>query len=344
MNAAGRDLRGSRFVGLDLSGAVFDGCNLYGVVMYQCNLANASFRNVVFTGAVVGDCQVDGADFADATINGSGFDDDEVYSTRRLEISPEQLISTRSYKIKDLSRCVICASRAPPAYDFRRANLRHALFLNGDFTKCDFSDASLYDANFVNATLAFEQLASTADFRRRRFRIRLCPTQAILTGDVNFSGIDLDGSEFWNFSPDWDIAAARINGCTFRGGLSKTQLCSTRSYKEGDLSRMELALCDLSDCRLARINFTGARFGQCDFSGADLSDAVITGVDFYTTVNLQVSHGCAGLTPDQIRSTWNYKHDRMHGIALPEEVANALSVTEPSRAKPGHEPQRLTAP
>jgi uncharacterized protein YjbI with pentapeptide repeats len=283
---------------------------------------------------MVGDCQVDGADFTDAVINGNGFNGNELLL--RLELSPKQLMSTRSYKTKDLSRCVICASKTAPPFDFRKANLRHSWLRGGDFTKSDFTNACLYAATFSNATLAFEQLASTADFRERRLRICLGPSPVILTGDVDFSGIDLDGSVFRNPSPDWDVTAAKINGCTFRGGLTKTQLSSTRSYREGDLSRVILALCDLSECHLARINFTSARFGQCDFSGADFSDAVITGVDFYTTVNLSVPLGCAGLTADQIRSTWNYKHDRMKGIALPQEVANALSVREPLRAELGH--------
>jgi hypothetical protein len=49
MNAAGRTLRDSEFVGQNLSGAVFDGANLYGARFYQCDLSDASFRGAHFT-------------------------------------------------------------------------------------------------------------------------------------------------------------------------------------------------------------------------------------------------------------------------------------------------------
>jgi len=333
MNAAGRDLRGSRFVGQDLSGAVFDGCSLYGVKIYQCDLSGASFRRTVFSGSLVGDCLVDEADFTDAIINGNAFKGDEPFY--QLAISPKQLRSTRSYASKNLHHCVISASGSTPILDFRDADLRHSWLAAGNFTKCDFANANIHSATLTNSTLAFEQLASTANMRGKHLSIRVLPgpTRAGLTGKVDFSGIDLKGSEFWYFPPDWNLHSAQINGCTFRGGLTKAQLCSTISYSRGDLSRVAIARCDLSECSLAGVNLTGAKFGQCTFSGTEFSDAVITGVNFCSVS--AVPSGCTGLTADQIRTTWNFKHDRMKGITFPREVVDALSAE--TRALPKRE-------
>ena len=49
MNAAGKRLRDSEFVGQDLNRAVFDGCDLDGVRIHDCNLSNASFKGARLT-------------------------------------------------------------------------------------------------------------------------------------------------------------------------------------------------------------------------------------------------------------------------------------------------------
>jgi len=37
---------------------------------------------------------------------------------------------------------------------------------------------------------------------------------------------------------------------------------------------------------------------------------------------------CKNLTLAQIKSTWNYKHGRMEGVELPDELADALKAEE----------------
>jgi hypothetical protein len=51
MNAAGRDLRGCKFVGKDLTGAVFDRACLRGVQFWDCGLARASFKGADLSNA-----------------------------------------------------------------------------------------------------------------------------------------------------------------------------------------------------------------------------------------------------------------------------------------------------
>jgi len=73
----------------------------------------------------------------------------------------------------------------------------------------------------------------------------------------------------------------------------------------------------------------GLNFLRCDFGGANFRDAVITDVDFGKRSDRQ----CTGLTTDQIKSTWNYKHDRMEGIRLPKDIAVALETERKAKKK-----------
>ncbi len=70
----------------------------------------------------------------------------------------------------------------------------------------------------------------------------------------------------------------------------------------------------------SRQNLTGCRFLGCSFVGATFEDAVLTGV----YVNNFGVAADGGVTPDQIKLTWNYKHNRMKGIILPKDIAEAI--------------------
>jgi uncharacterized protein YjbI with pentapeptide repeats len=338
MNAAGRDLRGCQFVTQDLSRAVFDGCNLYGVRIDGCILKGASFRGAVFAGAHVEVNPTDeGADFTDATINGvsrfwqsngSGF---RLYG---MDLTPQQLMSTWSYKNKDLRRCAIDASYPYPStevasFDLRGADLRDAT-LQGDLSKCDFTNARIFGATFASESFSAKQLASTWDFRQRRLRVRLSlggETAAASSGKWDFSRVSLVGSELSSPPPDADFTDATINDSTIRNGLTKAQLYCTRSYQRGDLTGLRLMSSDLSGCDLSRMNLTGCSFEHCNLAGTNFEDSVITGALFLTANYIRRDQSSAewdGLTSAQIKSTWNYKHGRMEGIRLPEGIAEAL--------------------
>ena len=99
-------------------------------------------------------------------------------------------------------------------------------------------------------------------------------------------------------------------------------LRSTASYRQGDLSGIRLYDVDLAGVDLSNQNLTKAAFGHCDLTNVDFTDAVITAADFVTF--RYRDDPTKGLTADQIKSTWNYKHGRMEGIQLPEAVAKAL--------------------
>ncbi len=328
MNAAGKDLRGCQFVGQDLTGAIFDGCSLYDVRIEDCSLKRTSYRGTVFTGAQIsaGPHDLEGADFTDATINGVQFPSYGGFPP--FQLSPQQLTSTRSYKTKDLHHCIINGSWERFRFDFRGADLRGARFMNGDFRDCSFVDARVSGATFENFTLTFEQLATTLDYQHRALQVRIMAggtNAAGLTGRWDFSGINLTASYLWALQSDADFTDARLDGCTMNRNLSKEQLYSTRSYKEGYLAGVELVGIDLSGCDLSRMNLTGCLFSQCKFVGVNFEDAVITGARFFAGNRIPETER---LTLDQIKSTWNYKHGRMEGIRLPNKLAEALKREE----------------
>lgn len=332
MNAAGRDLRGCEFITQDLTGAVFDDCNLYGVRINCSILKRASFRGAIFQGANVevslGD---EGADFTDATINGAWRASAEGFKFYGLGLSPHQLMSTWSYKNKDLRQCEIRCSNSPGeavSLDFRGADLREATIL-GDCSKCDFTDARIYEVFFGDGSITFDKLASTYDFKNRSLRVRLVigrKTAARPSEKWDFSRINLKGSDLDRLPMDMNFTNAKINDCTIRNGLTKQQLYSTASYKQGNLAGLSLVSCDLSGYDLSSANLTGCKFHNCKFAGTDFEDAVITAARFSR------NNSIAKLTFKQIKSTWNYKNNRMEGITLPEDIDAALDKERKTNA------------
>jgi uncharacterized protein YjbI with pentapeptide repeats len=335
MNAAGRCLTGCEFVGQNLSGAVFDGGHLPGAVFYQCDLTRASFKETDLRGMNITDCCIEGADFTDAMINGiAGMSGGLTRPSHAgwphdMHLSEQQLMSTRSYKTKDLSRCVISLSerREPtaPRFDFRGANLEGACLHRGDFSKCDFTDARIDGIDVLVSTITFDQLASTDNLKNKRSLRGARFSTIPFTGKWDLSGMDLTGTrEFPSFSfknDDIDFSDAVITQCMFGGTITKAQLRCTRSFKEGDLRCIKFYQIDFSRFDFSGVNLTGSEFYGCGFSDARFDDAVINNVHFAE----DQPSGSAGITVPQIKSTWNYRHGHMQGIRLPDNVAKALT-------------------
>ena len=317
MDSAGKRLKGSKFVGQNLQGAVFDDCDLDGVWFVECDLSRASFKGACLTGAAIGICGLKGADFTDATING--------LRHSSYPMSEEQLKSTRSYKTKDLSNCTIFAHKKPK-YDFQKANLSGATLHGGDFSACDFTNAAIGNISLFDARITAKQLASTSDYKKHRLRYMsfssLHTFRPNIDGSIDLSGINLTGTKFRGHLLDADFGDAIISKCFFDSAITKAHLCSTKNYREGNLFGIRLWHIDLSGCDLSRQNLTGCEFVRCDFSSANFEDAVITDADF----GKHRGSECIGLTLDQIKSTWNYKNNRMEGIVLPKEIAAALEM------------------
>jgi len=316
MNARVRNLYGTILVGQDLSRANFAGALLAGVEIHQCNLANASFQNAMLSHSVIIDCDTSEADFSDADVAAS-----------TLRLSLDQISQTRSYRQRDLQRCFIEVPSEPShrglvKFDFRNFDLRGTRFLGGGYlTSCTFNGAKIKDAEFAYGRVRFAQLATTYDFQQRIVRAKF----GGLDGACVFDNIFLRGSDFYLITPDDDtFVAADINECTIRGGFTARHLKQTLNYARGQFLGITFWSLDVSKQDLSGFNFTESHFRRCDFTNANLENTVISGVSFAAGRNDEIDQS-KGLTVDQIKSTWNYKHGRMKGIRLPDELAAALA-------------------
>lgn len=328
MNAAGRCLKGSRFVGENLVEARFDGCDLDGAIFYRCDLTRASFRGARLTGMNVWECRFADGDFTDAVINGIVGIGGELTEPSRsgwphdVYLSYDQLRSTRSYQDQDLSRCVISLAKRldpePVKWDFSGMNLQEARFHKGDFTACDFSDARIDGTQFVVVTIDFRQLATTDNFRRTRALRGSRFASVQCRGEWSLHGMDLTGTWLEGIECGaLDLTDAEISQCSLGRGITADHIRSTRSFRRGDLHQMKFFRIDFSRFPFSGVNMTGSTFFGCDFSGASFADSVVTAAQFSES---------AGLTVEQIKSTWNYKQGRMEGIILPEDVAQVLAA------------------
>jgi uncharacterized protein YjbI with pentapeptide repeats len=99
--------------------------------------------------------------------------------------------------------------------------------------------------------------------------------------------------------------------------INKEQLYTTESYKNGTINYTCLMNDDFTKVNFSKMNLTGCRFYKdTNFQDADFTDAVISDCDFEKVI---------GLTYEQIKSTWNYKNNRMDDIKLPKEIKSQLN-------------------
>ncbi len=399
VDASGLNLEDSFFGGVDLSGASFRGSNLRNAHFCQIDSRRGPKINdppASFEGADLRGAAWDGydyrwlqtCDFHDARIE--GMMRGHYFRFERQFLSPEQIRSTKSFKLKSLSGFFLLGGslrgeerpedpenwtkigeagfNKKVVLDLEGFDLSNTAFRTGDFTGSKFTDAYIRGATFSAARIQYDQIASTLSWRGRTLDNSFLPTPLAITlkyidcSGWDFSRRNLRGSKFeWvdltgaNFhranlrevkffkcefggadlsesdlrnativlaGPD---RAASIADSDVRGAellaVSQDQLSSTASYKRGDLSgikfRMDLEGMDLS-CQV----LVDCVFSSSNLKNTDFTDAVISGCTFREFSPEHVP------SVDQIKSTWNYKHDRMEGIVLPEEVAEALGREE----------------
>lgn len=317
MNAAGLCLKGSDFVGQNFSQAVFDGCDLDGVIFEECDLSKASFRSASLRNCKFESCNTDGADFHDAIVN-------EVVGLR-LVLNPDQLKSTKSYRTKDLSNCLIRVSKIPPqigsdnaavAFDFSNTNFSGSQ-LEGDFSACNLRNASFGTTRITNCIISSDQWSELSGNlgRHRRFaglEIEMLPSP------LRFPACRYEECSFWWPVDEVDFTGVTFDHCTFRHGIKWEQLASTRSFSIGDLTGNTFYECRFGGANFRGQNLTGCRFYGCDLREAKFDDAVISRCVFFDRTGGERKN--RGLTIDQIRSTWNFRNGHLDEIELPPEL------------------------
>ena len=232
--------------------------------------------------------------------------------------------------------------------DFSDAKLDGAVF-DGRVFGCNFTDATISRAHLTG--FLREQLESTRNCSHLKDLSRCSFAYCDFSG-INFSNFDLSYAKFDStWVKDCDFTDARIAGIQFLnyawGGMPITQkpkieqLLSTKDFKEGFVKNIYVTdmvwpdhVVDLSnmvfiDCHFGWMIFPFTTNGglpdyeavkklpDSAFAKIDLTDSVISGCNFKYFL---------GLTLENVKSTWNYKHGRMEGILLPEEIQQALDT------------------
>ncbi|MDR2642440.1 MAG: pentapeptide repeat-containing protein [Planctomycetaceae bacterium] len=244
--------------------------------------------------------------------------------------------------------------------NYQRSFIGKVSLLNFDLRKASFANKNIssmtirgimHDKNhpnidlFDNATIhtslpvgiSKEQLYRTADYRNKclsgtRWEYYGSEEQFDLSGqnlsNANMHSLFVRGENKMNFT-DAVIRGAYLGIYDIAGGISREMVYSTKSYKTGDLtgirfdngidtSRIRPIIGNMRNWNLSNQNLSHCRFGRVDLAGVDFTNSIITGVEFGSDVH--------NLTLDQIKSTWNYKNNRMDGIKLPDKIQKELDA------------------
>ncbi|QDU72588.1 pentapeptide repeat-containing protein [Mucisphaera calidilacus] len=333
-NLAGIDLRYNDLTGWNLAGQ-----NLTDADFDDANLTNTDLNNADLTDANLDYANLTNTDLSDAIITEANFG-----STTDSGFTAGQLYSTASYKNKNLAGIDLRYNDLT-AWNLAGQNLTDAYFGLANLANTDLSDALITGADFYRTTdsgFTAAQLYSTASYKNKNLTgIDLGYND--LTG-WNLAGQNLTNTDLNNANltdaylynatlTNTDLSDAIITeanfGSTTDSGFTATQLYSTASYKNKNLTGIKLYSNDLTGWNLAgqnltdtdldyanltntdlnNANLTDANLDYANLTNTDLSDALITGADFYRTTD-------SGFTAGQLYSTASYKNKNLAGIDL----------------------------
>ena len=187
--------------------------------------------------------------------------------------------------------------------NFTRANLTSANLESATLTNVDFTDAVIARTRFYSSNLTLSQLYSTTSYKEKNLSRVSFAKLDLSNGD--FSGANLTATDLWRATltnvdftranltaadlgsatlTDVDFTDAVIVEADFRNsGLTLSQLYSTASYKEKDLSEVCLGKLDLSNGDFSGVNLTSAHLFDATLTNADFTDADLTRAYFYSS-------------------------------------------------------------
>ena len=251
------------------------------------NLTSASFRN-----ATLKDVK-----FTNATIKGADFYETVIFAGAvSVGFTEAQLKSTKSYQEKDLSG-INLGHNYLGGWNFSGQNLTSASFSSANLKNADFTNATINGANFSSANFTEAQLKSTKSYQEKDLSgINLGYHD--LSG-WSFSGQNLTSAHFYNTTlTNTDFSNATVKNVSFSGGkgFTETQLKSTKSYQEKDLSGIDLFHHDLSGWNFSGQNLTSSIFQKSTLTNTDFSNANLTSVNFIGAILTDTNFTNANLT------------------------------------------------
>jgi len=321
INLSGAKLTGANLEGMDLGSARhatadFEGANLtnanivnvwfsnHGTLTLEQLQSTASYRNnnlhgIGLTGFDLrnwdfSNQDLSGADFSRAQLEGANFTDASIRRTMLHSLSAEQLVSTRSYRDKELDVLITLSDFS--GVDFSGQNFQGSWIAWTEVNGADFTDAWINNST-ING-LSRHQVESTASYKAKDLRgVDLWRNSDVRGWD--FRGQDLRGADIGSRFAGADFTDAIISSAN---GMTEEQLKSTASYKAKDLSGVRLE--HMRDWDLRGQNLTDAILG----GSADLTDAIIQGATI------------EGPTEKEVASSASYKQKNLQGLVFRESV------------------------
>ena len=259
----------------------------------ETNLRGANFRGADLSRTFFVDSPISNADFTDAKITAAGF-------FERSKITESQFYSTASYKSGDLSG-IRLFDVSMAGWQMNGKDLTGSYIEGGSNVGTNYADSNL--SNAVLKRLSMDD----ADLSR-----------AILT-NVRFERLNgLDSAKF---------DGAAINRARFiNSDITFEQLSSTQSFRDRDLSGVQmdgnsLANWDFENQNLTRAVFVDSNLTGASFRGADLSNATIRlsslgGSDFEDAILYETylqGNGSTQMSRTQFESTASYSQNDLQG-------------------------------
>lgn len=282
----------------------------------SANLTNASFIDATLSGANFTNANLNYVSFVDALLDGANFTNSIITNTNMGKVvvrgfTKEQLYSTASYKNRDLTG-IWLANNNLKDWNFSGQNLTNAYFHLADLMGVDFTNSIITGAYIGHSdNFTKEQLYSTASYKNKD--LTGVQFDDLKMNGWNFAGQNLTNASFSGTSlsnadfTDSIITGASLYFATDRG-FKKEQFYSTLSYKNKDLTGVDLGDNDLAGWDLSGQNLTNVSFYASDLTDTNLTDSIITGASFW--------RASATLTEHQFYSTLSYKNKSLVGLNM----------------------------
>lgn len=293
---------------VDFSGSDLTGADLRFARFQRCKFSNATLKNVSINDSTkFEECDFRGAKLQDVALTSvavavnppEDYDKDGM-RIRKLEPSDEEVFENPTF--------IDC--------DFTDASLRGVLLDRWTFKDCVFEGVYLADVNARGCPSL--DVSSTANVKKyKEFEgVELDKAPQDLFGAV------LTRTSFATVERTVDLTDARLTEVA-ASGLSGRQLAQTANFREKRYNGLRLADANFEKYDFSDAMLTRCRFSRVDFTDADFTDAVLLDCDF---------RDVEGLTLEQLKSTWNWKTDRLDlasfDDALQTQIKAALDESQ----------------
>jgi len=318
LNLSRRDLSNVRINNVYVCDVDFSGSNLTGADLrfarfQRCNFSNATLKNVSINDSTkYEECDFRGAKLRNVertsvavAVNPPEDYDKDGMTIRKIELSDEEVFENPTF--------IDC--------DFTDASLRGVLLDRWTFKDCVFQGAYLADVNARGCSSL--DVNSTANVKKyKEFEdVGLDKAPQDLFGAV------LTRTSFATVEQTVDLTNARLTEVA-ASGLSGRQLAQTANFRQKRYVGLRLADANFEKYDFSDAMLTRCRFSRVDFTDADFTDAVLLDCDF---------RDVEGLTLEQLKSTWNWKTDRLDlasfDDALQAQIKAALAETQTDEAQ-----------